>query len=185
MTFVELLLLALSLAMDCFAVSCSTGIEQPCLKFKNVFLFAFFFGLFQGGMPILGWLSGEIVVNYISRFANWVSFVILAFIGGKMIWESIHGSEDAQKNDMAKFGTVILLSIATSIDALAVGFSFSMMQTINIWSAALVIGLVSLFISLFGFFLAKKLSKHIPSNIATIIGGIVLIGIGLKILLKV
>lgn len=183
MTFIELFLLALSLAMDCFAVSCSTGVTQPGLEPKYVLFFAFCFGFFQAGMPVIGWFCGEAVVMYLSRFTNWIAFVILAFIGGKMIWEGIRNEEDESKTDMTKLGTVMLLSVATSIDALAVGFGFSMMQNVRIWWAVFVIGIVSFIVSIVGFSLAKKLSKHIRAHIATIIGGAVLLAIGIKILI--
>lgn len=183
MTILELLFLALSLAMDCFAVSCSAGASQPNLKTRYVLFFAFCFGLFQGEMPVLGWICGEAVVSYLSRFTNWIAFTILAFIGGKMLWEGARNKEDNSFTDMTKFGTVMLLSIATSIDALAVGFGFSMMQNINIWIAVFIIGIVSFAISIIGYYLTKKLSKHVRSNIATIIGGVILISIGVKILI--
>lgn len=182
MNYFELLLLSLSLAMDCFAVSCSSGVTQPKLKPKHVLFFAFCFGFFQAMMPVIGWFCGEAVVSYLSHFTNWIAFGILAFIGGKMIWEGIHNKEE-DKTDMTKLGTVILLSIATSIDALAVGFGFSMLKNVNIWWAVFNIGIVSFLISLFGFYLAKKMSKHIRANIAEIIGGCVLVGIGIKLLL--
>lgn len=182
MSFLELLLLSLSLAMDCFAVSCSTGVAQPKLQWKNVIFFAFCFGFFQAMMPLLGWLGGEVVVGYLSRFAHWIAFAILAFIGSKMIWEGIKNEEDSP-TDMAKFWTVMLLSIATSIDALAVGFGFSMMQHVRIGRSILMIGIVSFLVSLIGYCLAKRFSKHIHANIAEIIGGVVLVCIGLKILL--
>lgn len=183
MNYFELLLLALSLAMDCFAVSCSSGVTQPKLKPKYVLFFAFCFGFFQAMMPVIGWFCGEAVVHYLSRFTNWIAFAILAFIGGKMIWEGIRNDEGEDKTDMTKLGTVMLLSIATSIDALAVGFGFSMVKNVNIWWAVFNIGIVSFIVSLFGFYLAKKMSKHIRANIAEIIGGCVLVGIGFKILL--
>lgn len=182
MNFIELLLLALSLAMDCFAVSCSTGITQPKLKPKYVLFFAFCFGFFQGMMPFIGWLGGEVVIRYLSRFANWIAFVILAFIGGKMIVEGIQNKEEGT-TDMTKLGTVMLMSIATSIDALAVGFSFSMMQNVHIGWSIFIIGIVSFLLSLLGYGLTKCFSQHIKANIAEIIGGVVLVCIGLKILI--
>ncbi len=183
MSYIELFLLSLSLAMDCFAVSCSTGITQPRLKTKYVLFFAFCFGFFQAMMPVIGWFCGEAVVSYLSHFTNWIAFAILAFIGGKMIWEGIRNEEES-KADMTRLGTVMLLSVATSIDALAVGFGFSMMQNVNIWWAVFNIGIVSFIVSIIGFVAAKKMCNHIRANIAEIIGGAVLVCIGLKILLE-
>lgn len=183
MTFFELLLLALSLAMDCFAVSCSAGVSQPTLKTKHILFFAFCFGFFQAFMPLIGWFCGEAVIQFLSHFTNWIAFAILAFIGGKMIWEGIKNQDDDNKTDMTHLGTVMILSIATSIDALAVGFGFSMTQNVNIWSAILIIGVVSFVLSIFGYFLTKKFSTRIKANIAEIIGGVILVLIGLKILL--
>ena len=179
----SLFLLALSLAMDCFAVSCSAGALQPNLKTKNILVFAFSFGFFQALMPLLGWLGGEIVVGYLSRFTNWIAFGILAFIGGKMIIEGIRNNDDDSKIDMTRIGTVLLLSVATSIDALAVGFGFSMMQDVRIGLALFLIGIVSFIVSLIGYYLTRHLHKLVKANIAEIIGGLVLIALGVKILL--
>lgn len=179
----SLFLLALSLAMDCFAVSCSAGALQPNLKTKNILAFAFSFGFFQALMPLLGWLGGEIVVGYLSRFTNWIAFGILAFIGGKMIIEGIRNNDDDSKIDMTRIGTVLLLSVATSIDALAVGFGFSMMQDVRIGLALFLIGIVSFIVSLIGYYLTRHLHKLVKANIAEIIGGLVLVALGVKILL--
>jgi len=181
--FVTLFLLAVSLAMDCFAVSCSAGALQPDLKPKNVLIFAFSFGFFQALMPLIGWLFGEIVVGYLDRFTNWIAFGILAFIGIKMILEGIRHDEESSKVDMTRIATVLLLSIATSIDALAVGFSFSMMQTVRIGLALFLIGIVSFGASLLGYYLTRRLRKHIKAHVAEIIGGVILVLLGVKILL--
>jgi len=182
MSFIELFLLSLSLAMDCFAVSCSTGVSQPDLKLKNILFFTFSFGFFQALMPFIGWIGGEAVIGYLCKFTYWIAFGLLAFIGGKMIVEGIRHDEDKKKVDMNRVGTVLLLSIATSIDALAVGFSFSMMQTVHIGWYIFTIGITSFIVSLIGYRFAKKLSNRIKSNYAEIIGGVVLVGIGIKIL---
>lgn len=179
----SLFLLALSLAMDCFAVSCSAGALQPNLRTRHVLTFAFSFGFFQALMPFLGWLGGEMVVSYLSRFTNWIAFGILAFIGVKMIIEGLRHDEDGSKVDMTRLGTVLLLSIATSIDALAVGFGFSMMQDVRIGLALFLIGIVSFVISLIGYYVTRHLHKLVKANVAEIIGGLVLIALGVKILL--
>lgn len=183
MGFFSLFLLAVSLAMDCFAVSCSAGALQPNLKPKNVLFFAFCFGFFQALMPLLGWLGGEMVIQYLDRFTNWIAFGILAFIGVKMIVEGIRHDESDSKVDMTRIGTVLLLSVATSIDALAVGFSFSMMQDVRIGMALFLIGIVSFGASLVGYYLTRRLRKHVKAHVAEIIGGVILILLGVKILL--
>ena len=183
MGLISLFLLALSLAMDCFAVSCSAGALQPDLKPKNVIFFAFSFGFFQAFMPLLGWLGGEMVIQYLDRFTNWIAFGILAFIGVKMIIEGIRHDESDSKVDMTHIGTILLLSVATSIDALAVGFSFSLMQDVRIGIALFLIGIVSFGASLVGYYLTRRLRKHVNAHLAEIIGGIILILLGVKILL--
>lgn len=183
MGFFSLFLLALSLAMDCFAVSCSAGALQSNLKTRNILAFAFSFGFFQALMPLLGWLGGEMVVRYLSRFTNWIAFGILAFIGVKMIIEGLRHDGSGSKVDMTRIGTVLLLSIATSIDALAVGFGFSMMQDVRIGLALFLIGIVSFIVSLIGYYLTRHLQKLVKASVAEIIGGVVLIALGVKILL--
>ena len=183
MSYFDLLVLSISLALDCFAVSCTAGVFQPKLKLHQVLLFAFFFGFFQAMMPLIGWFCGEALVGYISRFAPWIAFLILLFIGGKMIYEGIRNKEENARFDITRFRNVMLLSVATSIDALAVGFGFAMVQTVRIGWAILNIGLASFLLSLLGYGLTSRWSTRIKANIAEIIGGIVLIAIGLKILL--
>lgn len=182
MSYFDLLVLSVSLALDCFAVSCTAGVSQPRLKLRQVLLFAFFFGFFQAMMPIIGWFGGEALVSYISRFAPWIAFLILLFIGGKMILEGVRNKEE-DLFDITKFRTVLLLSVATSIDALAVGFGFAMMQETRIGRAVAHIGVVSFLMSLLGYGLTSRWSTRVKANVAEIIGGVVLILIGLKILL--
>ncbi len=181
--FFTLFLLAVSLAMDCFAVSCSAGVLQPRLRTRNVLAFAFSFGFFQAFMPLLGWLLGEMVVGYLSRYTHWIAFAILVFIGGKMIWEGVRHEGENSAVDMTRVGTVLLLSVATSIDALAVGFGFSMMRHVRLWLALLLIGVVSFVASLLGYYMARRLRAHLKAHVAEIAGGVVLVLLGVKILL--
>ena len=180
MSYLELLLLSVSLALDCFAVSCTAGVSQPNLKLRQVLLFAFFFGFFQAMMPLIGWFCGEALVGYISRFAPWIAFIILLFIGGKMIYEGIWNKEENARFDITQFRNVLLLSVATSIDALAVGFGFAMMQTVRIGWAILNIGVVSFLMSLLGYGLTRRWSNRVKANVAEIIGGVVLVIIAFK-----
>lgn len=183
MNFFELLILSLSLAVDCFAVSCVIGALQPRLDKKYIYRFALAFGIFQGGMPFFGWALGGLMIDKIERFAPIIAFAILAFIGGKMILESIRNkSEESKYLDVTTLGNVLLLAIATSIDALAVGFGFAMINE-NILRATLVIGLTSFIVSLISYYLSKKIVSDKIGRYAELIGGVVLILIGLKILL--
>lgn len=183
MNLFELILISIGLAMDCFAVSFSAGANQKDYKAKGILIVAFMFGLFQAGMPIIGWLGGEVVVRYISQFDHWIAFGILAFIGGKMVLDGIKPEEQKESINILKPSTLIILSIATSIDALAVGFSFSMIQ-VNIWTSILSIGIASFILSAIGSLLGKKISEKIKPEYAEIAGGIILIIIGLKILIS-
>ncbi len=182
MSFFTLLLLALSLAMDCFAVSCTAGVTQPKLSWKTVAGFAFSFGFFQAMMPLAGYLLGVTVSQFVDKYAPWIAFGILACIGVRMIIDAVRDQEE-KIVDMTQLKSVLLLSVATSIDALAVGFSFSMMQGISVGMVVLVIGIVSFLASIVGYAIASRVGKHLKANIAEIVGGVVLIGIGLHILI--
>lgn len=184
MSWIELILLSLSLAMDCFAVSCVVGMLQPTLEKKHVLRFSLSFGLFQGGMPLTGWFFGESVLGFIGKIGPYIAFGLLAFIGGKMLIESILHKEEKPKNmDVTRWSNVLLLAVATSIDALAVGFSFAMIREPHITRNVLIIGLTSFLVSLLAYTFVKRLSNPKISRYAEIAGGVVLILIGLKIIL--
>ena len=184
MGWIELILLSLSLAMDCFAISCVVGMLQPELARKYVLRFSLAFGVFQGGMPLLGWLFGESLLGPLEKAGPYIAFGILAFSGGKMLVESFRRNEGekSERLDVTKWANVILLAVATSIDALAVGFSFAMIQEEHVARAFLVIGLTSFVVSFLAYTFVKRLSNPKISRYAEIVGGIVLILIGLKIL---
>ncbi|MDR2979151.1 MAG: manganese efflux pump MntP family protein [Bacteroidales bacterium] len=184
MSQIELILIAIGLAMDCFAVSFSSGTSNKILTFKNILLIAFFFGLFQGVMPLIGWFAGEKVVDKIDHFDHWISFAILVFIGGKMVYEALMSGNAEKPVNILKFSTLIIFSIATSIDALAVGFSFAMAQTTFIWIPVLYIGIASFLLSIIGCYSGKKLSQVVKPVYAEILGGAILIIIGSKILIE-
>ena len=185
MGWLELILLSLSLAMDCFAVSCVIGMLQPTLERRYVLRFSIAFGVFQGGMPLIGWLFGESLLGPLGKIGPYIAFALLAFIGGKMLMESFKKGEDEQPEhfDITRWKNVILLAIATSIDALAVGFSFAMIQEQHVTRAFLTIGVTSFLVSFLAYTFVRKLSNPKISKYAEIIGGIVLILIGLKILI--
>ena len=185
MGWIELLLLSLSLAMDCFAISCVIGMLQPSLKRTYVMRFALAFGIFQGGMPLIGWLFGESLLGPLGKAAPFIAFGILAFIGGKMLIESFKKEESEQSEhlDITKWKNVILLAVATSIDALAVGFSFAMIHEEHVTRAFLTIGITSFVVSFLAYTFVRKLTNPRIGQYAEIVGGVVLILIGVKILL--
>ncbi len=167
--------------MDSFAVSVSNGITFPSLKRKQLFRIALCFAFFQGAMPFLGWFLGHSFINYIQSFDHWIAFGLLSLIGGKMVYESLNGNNsETIKNLGAR--TVIIQSIATSIDALAVGISFAVLK-INIFSAIVIIASTTFIISLLGLKMGRTIGDKL-SHRAELIGGAVLIILGIKILLE-
>jgi len=144
---------------------------------------AFTFGLFQAIMPVIGWLIGKNLVTFVADYDHWVAFALLLLIGGKMIWESVHESEDSKrKTDITRGLTLLTLAVATSIDALAVGLTFAFLQ-ISIALASSTIGIIAFIATILGFLLGKKVGQLFGKR-AEIIGGIVLISIGIRILLS-
>ncbi|HAH31707.1 MAG TPA: hypothetical protein DCL44_05270 [Elusimicrobia bacterium] len=183
MTSIEILTIALGLSMDAFAVAVASGATMKKLHIPNAIKMGAFFGAFQAAMPVLGWLAGLGLKNFISGYDHWVAFGLLGFIGGKMIYESFKmKDEQARENKSSPFdtGTLTLLSIATSIDALAVGLTFSML-TVSIAGPAITIGLVTFGLSVFGVALGSK-AGHFFENRIEALGGLILIAIGFKIL---
>jgi putative Mn2+ efflux pump MntP len=139
----SILAVAFGLAMDAFAVSIAAGLTIRRLGGRHVFRLAFYFGLFQFLMPVLGWLAGRTLQDLLAAAGPWIAFILLAFIGGKMIWESFHTEEQrAARGDPSRGWTLISLSIAISLDALAVGVSLALLD-VSIWTPSLVIGLVA------------------------------------------
>ncbi len=183
MSILELIFLSIALAMDCFAVSFSAGGLQKELRLRHALIIGSFFGLFQGFMPLIGYFGGQAVVSYIERFAHWIAFGILLIIGLKMMFEALRPEKGGKGINIMKPTTLLVLSIATSIDALAVGFSFSMLD-VRIWIAVLIIGFGSFLFSIGGFYMGKFLSQRIKPTYAEILGGLILIGIGIKILIE-
>jgi putative Mn2+ efflux pump MntP len=185
MNFTEILALSLALAMDAFAVSVASGICLREVNKRQAFRLAFHFGLFQALMPVIGWYLGLSIKSLVTIFAPWIAFGLLTFIGVKMIIES--REDDKQECDTAKDPTkglsLIILSIATSIDALAVGLSFSILNR-PIFFAATVIGIVAFIMTVIGIYLGKKVAGAPKlGKIAELTGGTVLVLIGLKVLL--
>ena len=179
MSFLTNFLLALGLSMDAFAVSMSSGTTIRPFRLKDALKLAFFFGGFQALMPVLGWLGGSAISGFISDYAPWIAFGLLVFIGGKMIYEALYGDPEGKLNSL-NYSVLLVLSIATSIDALAVGISFAFLNT-PILEPAIIIGCVTFFVSLCGAILGYRIG-HFFEHEVEIIGSLILIGLGGKIL---
>ncbi len=181
MDIITILLIAVGLAMDAFAVSIATGLSTNAQqRKKNAFVTASFFGAFQMLMPVIGWAAGLNFQDLIVGIDHWIAFALLFFIGAKMIYDSTK-KEQESKNGNLKLSSLLTLSIATSIDALMVGLSFAFLQT-SITLPVLMIGLVTFSLSFGGYIFGHTLGQIFESRIK-IIGGIILILIGLRILL--
>ena len=180
--FLSIFLIALGLSADCFAVALSGGISNKNHSWPQWFRVSFSFGLFQALMPVLGWLAGRTVVEFIADYDHWVAFGLLAIVSGRMLWESFRPERSQDKEvDITKGFLLITLSIATSIDALAVGLSFAFLE-VNMAMASPTIGAVAFLVTTIGFVVGKRASKIIGKR-AEAIGGIILIAIAFRILL--
>ena len=183
MEFIKILAIAVALAMDAFAVSIATGVNLKNVDSRQMFRLSWHFGLFQALMPIIGWSAGLSIRHYIEHYAHWIAFGLLAFVGVHMIKEAVQdGKSEKPIKDYTKGMTLVMLSVATSIDALAVGFGLSMLK-ISIWIPALIIGIVAGAFTLIGMRIGERISAAERLSLyAESIGGIVLIFIGLNIL---
>jgi|YNPNPStandDraft_1061719.scaffolds.fasta_scaffold174796_1 putative Mn2+ efflux pump MntP len=178
----ELLLIAVGLAADAFAVSVAEGIAIEDLTHTHTLRMSGMFGLFQGLMPILGWSLGMTLRGAIGTFDHWVAFVLLGFVGGKMLVDSMRGVEEQAGREESRGLKLIALAVATSVDALAVGVSIAMMR-VHIWWPALVIAAVTAVMCAVGAQAGKRIGAAVGRKAETV-GGIILIGVGLKILLS-
>lgn len=174
--------IALALAMDAFAVALTAGAVLNPLTRRHLFRLGFHFGLFQALMPIGGWLIGMTVQKWISAYDHWIAFGLLAFVGGRMILEAFNEEEDKEVSDPTRGLTMVMLSVATSIDALAVGLSLAMLG-ISVWMPAAVIGVVAGILTVLGMLLGRRLGHNWGKRVE-VCGGLVLCIIGLKILLE-
>lgn len=180
MDIAAVLLIAFALAMDAFAVALSTGAYLVKANVRQTFRLSFHFGLFQFFMPILGWAAGVQLVRFIEDFDHWIAFVLLAFIGGRMIAASFGRVEDHVRHDVTRGLSLVSLSVATSIDALAVGLSLAVIET-PIVVPSLIIGIVAAAMTLLGLRLGERLSAAFGKKME-FAGGLILVCIGLKIL---
>jgi putative Mn2+ efflux pump MntP len=176
-------LLGIGLSMDCFAVSLAVGSTIRSRLIYAAAIIALSFGAFQSGMMVIGWGAGLSFIRIISAFDHWAAFFLLAIVGGKMIWEGIRGDEDVEPRfEVIRIIPLIVLSLATSIDALAVGISFGLLQN-AIVVPALIIGTICLGISFAGVLSGEQL-EAILGNKTEIVGGLILILIGIRILFE-
>lgn len=173
--------LAVGLAMDAFAVSIATGLMLPVLSFRHVFRIAFHFGLFQFLMPVIGWLAGTRVCAVLGDLDHWLAFALLAAIGGKMLWEARSESEAEPIGDPTRGWALITLSLATSLDALAVGLSMALLKVV-VWTPSVLIGLVTAVLCVIGIHSGHRLGGRYR-RYAQAGGGLVLVLIGLKIVI--
>ena len=188
MTGLEIWLLAIGLAMDCLAVSIASGIILKRIQWRPMLVMAFFFGLFQAIMPLLGWLGASTFSHLIESVDHWIAFAILAFLGGRMIKESFKEEDCCQRFNPASLKVVITMAIATSIDALAIGVSFAFLgikSCPSILYPVGIIGFVSFLMSLIGLIFGIRFGCGIARKLrAELWGGIILILIGTKILIE-
>lgn len=186
MTLLEIFLVGVGLSMDAFAVAICKGLAMPRVNRKQTLLIGLYFGVFQAVMPLTGWLLGSQFARRVTKMAPWIAFVLLAWIGGSMIRESLSKKEEEEKAEPVELRhrELLMLAIATSIDALAVGVSFSMVElTVPIYAAAALIGCTTFAISVAGVFVGNLFGARYK-NRAEFVGGAILILIGLKILLE-
>ena len=190
MSLIDLILLAVALAMDCLTVSIVSGVivgEGWRTEAGKIVRMAFLFGFFQALMPLIGWLGISYFQQYMESYDHWIAFALLAFIGGKMVWESF-GPEEEQHFNPRRLRTQLLLAVATSIDALAIGISFACTGYTSLAQLTLplvIIGVVSFLFSLIGYQLGTRFGRSIAHRLKPeLIGGVILIGIGVKILME-
>lgn len=181
MRILEIILVGIGLAMDAFAVSICKGLSMKKMNWKNAIIIALYFGFFQALMPVIGYFLGTTFSNFVEAVDHWIAFALLLLIGANMIRESFDNEEE-KRNDKVDIKTMLVLAIATSIDALAIGITFSFLKT-NVPIAVSFIGIITFIISLLGVKIGNKFGDKFQ-NKAEMIGGIVLIFIGIKILLE-
>jgi len=181
MSLASLMLLAFALSMDAFAVAVCKGLAMKKITFKKALVVGLYFGIFQAGMPLLGYFLGTFFEHMVTSVDHWIAFILLSVIGGKMIHEALGHSEEPA-SDSLSFKTMFVLAVATSIDALAVGITFAFLQ-VNIYYAVTFIGITTLVLSVTGVKIGNAFGVRYKSR-AELVGGTVLIIIGLKILIE-
>ena len=175
--------LAIGLSMDSFAVSIICGLEEQKISFKHAVKISFSLAFFQGLLPIMGWYLGTGLKVYIESIDHWIAFILLAFLGGKMIYESFRTDEVEKLSNIYSWKHILTLSIATSIDALVIGFTYALVTSSRIFIGAVIIGAVTFFFAMLGIRIGKDVAGNFNQKIE-LLGGIILIGIGIKILVQ-
>lgn len=178
----ELLIIAVGLSMDAFAVSICKGLSICRVRPKNICSVALWFGGFQALMPVLGYYLGVSFADFVSAVDHWIAFILLAIIGGKMLKDSFEKDESCEVNPDFSFKTMFAMAVATSIDALAVGVSFAFLK-VNIWYAVLLIGIITGAFSAVGIYIGNLFGSKYKYK-AEFVGGFILVAMGLKILLE-
>ena len=181
MGIIEIVLIGLSLAMDAFAVSICKGLSMKKMNWKSAIIISLYFGIFQAFMPVVGYFLGSTFESYVTNIDHWIAFILLSLIGGNMIKESFD-SEDKKKNDKIDFKTMIVLAIATSIDALAIGITFAFFE-VNLLLSISIIGIITFLLSIIGVKIGNKFGDKYQ-NKAEFVGGLILVLLGIKILLE-
>ena len=188
--FINSILLGVGLAMDAFSVSIANALNESNMKKSRMCFIAGIYAFFQFAMPMIGWLCVHTVLEYFNKFQiliPWIALILLLYIGGKMLWEAFHENTEeedgASEKSKLTFAVLLIQGIATSIDALSVGFTIADYGLLMAFTASLIIAVVTFVICMTGLFIGKKAGSHLSSK-ATILGGIILIGIGIEIFIK-
>lgn len=181
MDVLEILLIAVGLAMDAFAVSVCKGLSMKKMSWNKAIIVGLYFGIFQGLMPVIGFLLGTSFASLVIQIDHWIAFVLLGFIGGNMLKEAF-SNESENRNDNVDFKTMIVLAIATSIDALAIGITFAFLK-VNLILSVLMIGIITFILSIIGVKIGNKFGDRYERK-AEMAGGLILILMGIKILLE-
>jgi len=182
MDYITLIGIAVGLSFDTFAVSLSCGVVQSKIRFREAIRIAFTLALFQGLLPVMGYLLGSAVSKFIDRFDHWIAFTLLVFLGGRMIVEGLRSAEEKKERDFRKLPELLTIAIGTSVDAFAVGISFAFLD-VQLLGAGLVIGTVTFLASMTAIRIGKSAGSHLGSRVE-IVGGLILAAIGVKILLE-
>lgn len=182
MGIIELIILAVGLAMDAFAVSICKGLAMQRVRIRECAIVGLWFGGFQAAMPLIGYFLGAAFKDYITKFDHWIAFILLALIGGMMIKDAFSKEEEETDGSLA-VKTMLVMAIATSIDAMAVGVSFGIMPDVNVWLAISFIGVITLALCMLGVKIGNVFGAKYKSK-AELAGGIILVLLGIKILLE-
>ena len=186
MFFANSILLGVGLAMDAFSVSMANGLNEPEMKLKRMSTIAGTYGIFQIAMPLIGWICVHTIVTYFNafqKFIPWIALILLLYIGGKMLIEGIRGKKEEEEAAVLSGGALVIQGIATSIDALSVGFTISDYGLVMAITCALIVGVTTFIICMCGLKIGKVAGKKL-SNKASILGGVILIAIGIEIFVR-